>query len=415
MLEVLRNGSWLDKERLERYPVIFAVLGFVSLLVIWATGPNAMTDAMGRPIATDFSGVWTAGRMLLEGNATGLFDPLQHFAYQREVFANDKISVYGWHYPPFFLAVAALLATMPYLVALFVWQAGTFAAMTAVLRRIVPTHTGYVTLLAIGFPATLVTLGHGHNSFLSTALIGGGLLLLERRPVLAGVLIGLLAYKPQFGIVVPLVLALGGHWRAFASASATVVAMVAVSTLLLGTEVWTAFLQHAGFTRDVVLEQGGTGWHKIQSAFSAVRALGLPVSLAFTVQAAVSLGVMATLALLVVRRADHRLIAAATATAALLATPYCLDYDMAILAVAIAFATAHALERGFAPYEITLLAFVWVTPLVARSLMLATGIPLGLIAMLLLFAMIAKKALAELPDTALMFNWRPLRADRSQY
>uniref|UniRef100_UPI001C087158 hypothetical protein n=1 Tax=Acinetobacter baumannii TaxID=470 RepID=UPI001C087158 len=74
---------------------------------------------------TDFSGVWTAGRTLLAGDATGLFDPATHFAFQRQVFADPAIDVFGWHYPPFFLGVAAVLALMPYVPALIVWQAST--------------------------------------------------------------------------------------------------------------------------------------------------------------------------------------------------------------------------------------------------------------------------------------------------
>ncbi|WP_164076627.1 glycosyltransferase 87 family protein, partial [Stenotrophomonas maltophilia] len=85
------------------------------------------------------------------------------------------------------------------------------------IRAIAPPVPG-VTMVAIGFPAVLVTLGHGHNSFLSAGLIGFGLVLLARRPALAGVLIGLLAFKPQFGLVLPVVLVLGGHWRAALSA-----------------------------------------------------------------------------------------------------------------------------------------------------------------------------------------------------
>lgn len=413
MFEKLRNGSWLDRERLERYPLMLAAMGLIGLCVIWFTGPTAITDRLGRPIGTDFSGVWTAGRMLLEGNATGLFDPVQHFAYQRQFFSNPAIDVYGWHYPPFFLAVAALLATMPYLPALLVWQATTLALMIAVLRSIVPGHARLVTVVALGFPATFVTLGHGHNAFLSAALIGAGLLLLPRRPLLAGVLIGLLAYKPQFGIVLPLVLALGGHWRAFASAAVTVVVMAVLSTLILGPEIWVAFIEGTRFTREIVLEQGTTGWFKIQSAFSAARSFGAPVTLAFALQAALTLAVLATLAVLVLRGADRRLVAAATATAALLATPYCLDYDMAILAVTLAFAVAYALEHGFAPYEKTLYAALWLTPLIARTAMMTTGIPVGLIAMLALFIFVARRAAADAPNALPQFpTWRHARGDR---
>ena len=67
----------------------------------------------------------------------------------------------------------------------------------------------------------LVCLGHGQTGFLTAALLTGGVLCLERREALAGILFGLLAYKPQFGLLIPLVLVAGGYWRAIAAAGAT--------------------------------------------------------------------------------------------------------------------------------------------------------------------------------------------------
>jgi len=120
----------------------------------------------------------------------------------------------------------------------------------------------------------LVNIGHGQNGFLTAALLGGALHWLDRRPLLAGVLIGLLAYKPQFGVLIPLALLANGRWSSIGAAAATVAALVAVSYVTLGSEVWHAFANSTTFTRTVVLEQGGTGWEKIQSIFSAARMWG---------------------------------------------------------------------------------------------------------------------------------------------
>jgi len=406
MLASLRSGDWLTEDRARIYALMIALFGAASLVFIWTTG-GPMTDRFGRPIATDFSGMWTAGRMLVGGDAVGLFDPETHFAFQRQVFANPAIDVYGWHYPPFFLAVAALMGLVPYVPALIAWQASTFALYLAAVRAIAPPHRALL-VIAIGFPAVFVTLGHGHNAFLTAGLLGFGLFLLPTRPVIAGICIGLLAYKPQFGLVLPVVMLLGWHVRAVVAAGVTVLAMAAGVTLWLGPEVWTAFLKGAVFTREVILEQGITGWAKIQSTFSAFRSFGAPLPLAYGAQFAVTGLVVATLALAAWRRADHRLVAAMTATGALLATPYCLDYDMTILAVAVAFTAAHGVEKGFGPYEKTLLAAVWLLPLVARPGMMVTGVPIGVLVMALFFGLLAHRALG--PDL-LRFSarWSPAR------
>lgn len=391
MLQLFRTGDWITTTRARTYAAMIAVIGLVGLVYNWTNG-GPLTDNLGRPIGTDFAGMWTAGRMLLDGNPYGLFDPEQHFAFQRAYFGDPGIDVYGWHYPPFFLAIAALLASMPYLVALAVWQVSSFAFYLLAMRAIAPPSKALM-FVAIGFPAVFVTVGHGHNAFLTAGLLGCGLFFLDRRPLLAGVLIGLLAYKPQFGLILPVVLLLGGHWRATTAAAVTVLAMSAAVTLWLGPGIWTAFLEGAEFTKTVILEQGVTGWHKIQSTFSALRSFGAPVDVAYAGQAIVTLAVIATLALTVWRKADARLIAALAAAGALLATPYCLDYDMTILGVAIAFAAAHGVEKGFAPWEKSLLALVWVTPLFARVVMQWTQIPLGVLSTGALFVFLSLRCL----------------------
>jgi hypothetical protein len=240
-----------------------------------------------------------------------------------------------------------------------------------------------------------INLGHGHNGFLTAALFTGGLLLLAERPIVAGILFGLLAYKPQFGLLIPLVLIAGGHWRAFVSAAVTVALLALAVTLAFGAEVWSAFLASTSFTRSVVLEQGGTGWHKIQSVFSWVRMWGGPVALAYAAQAALALALAVALGWLWRSRAAFALKAAALLIGTVLATPYSLDYDLMLLAPAIAFLAVDGLSRGFAPWEKTILAALWILPLIARSVAEAALIPLAVPAMLLTFAFVLHRAMTD--------------------
>jgi hypothetical protein len=251
-------------------------------------------------------------------------------------------------------------------------------------------------LLALAFPAVFINLGHGHNGFLTAALFAGALLQLDKRPVVAGILFGLLAYKPQFGMLIPLVLAASGHWRAFAAAAVTVALLALAVTLAFGTDVWRAFLASTAFTREVVLERGGTGWHKIQSVFSWVRMWGGSVTLAYIVQGATSAAVAGALVRLWRSPAAFALKAAALLIGTLLATPYSLDYDLMLLAPAIAFIAADGMRRGFASYERTMLAALWLVPLLTRSVAQATMIPLAVPTMLVAFIMIARSTATTL-------------------
>ena len=242
-------------------------------------------------------------------------------------------------------------------------------------------------ITALAFPAVLVNLGHGQNGFLTAALLGGGFLILERRPALAGALFALLAFKPQLALVLPVALIAGRHWRALASAAGTLALMTAASLAAFGLESWRAFFHSLAFTREAVIEQGAAGFEKIQSVFAAVRLMGGGVSTAYAFQTVSTLGALTALVWLWRSSADMRVKAAATLAATLLTTPYCLDYDMMALAPAIAFIVALGLERGFLPFEKSLLALAFVAPLLARPI--ATLVPLPFGAAVMIFLLIS--------------------------
>ncbi|PLX36545.1 MAG: hypothetical protein C0606_14810 [Hyphomicrobiales bacterium] len=385
MPETLRSGAWLTRARRTTYAWIFLALSAVALVALVATS-DGLVARDGKPLGTDFSNVYAAGRLVLKGEAPAAYDwDIQH-AEEKAVFGREDIPFYGWHYPPFFLALAALLATMPYLLALFVWQATTFALYLRLAARIVPGRE--TLLLAAAFPAVFVNFGHGHNGFLTTALLAGALLVLDRRPILAGLLIGLLAYKPQFGLLIPLVLVATGRWQTFFAAATTVLAMAAIATAAFGIDVWPAFIASLEPTRTIVLEAGSTGWEKIQSIFAAVRMWGGTVPAAHAAQGVVTLLVAAALVWQWRRPVAFELKAAALCLASLLATPYTLDYDMVLVGGALAFLARHGLRTGFGPYEISLAAIAWTAPLIARQVATYTAIPIGALATLALFTLI---------------------------
>jgi alpha-1,2-mannosyltransferase len=400
-IDILRTGAWLTAKRMRLVALALLAAFVLSAGFLIATS-NGLNDRFGRPLGTDFSNVYAAGSYVLEGQAAAPFDPARQFAREQAIFS-QATQFYGWHYPPFFLALAGLLALMPYALAVAVWQGVTLLLYLLAMRAIVFASPSPLQgevkkewlLLALAFPAVFINLGQGHNGFLTAALIGAALCQLDRRPILAGVLIGCLAYKPQFGLLIPLVLIATGRWRVFAAAAATVAVMTIAVTLAFGVDVWSAFLAASKFSRLVVLEQGQTGWFKIQTVFSWVRMWGGGIALAYALQAAVTLTVAAALTWLWRSPAAYPLRAAGLLIGSALATPYSLDYDLMLLAPAIAYLALDGFARGFAPWEKTILAALWIVPLVARSIPQATLIPLAVPIMLLAFALLLRRAMNE--------------------
>ena len=392
----VRTGDWLTAERRRVYPLIVLALTLI-VGVFWIATSDGLIDRVGNPIGTDFTNVYAAGTQVHAGALSAIYDPPSQHRAEIAVFGGRQVPFYGWHYPPLFLMVAALLALLPYGWALLVYMAATLAAYLATMRALLPRPE--TLLVAAAFPAVFVNLGHGQNGFLTASLIGGALLLLDRRPWIAGILIGLLAYKPQFGVLIPLVLIATLRWRTFLSATTTVLAAGAATVALFGVSVWTAFAGSEEFTRTVVLEQGGTGWQKIQSLFSAVRMWGGTIDMAYGAQIVLAVALAVSLVWLWRSRASFDLKAAGLVTASLLVTPYMLDYDLMALAVAGVFLIRHGLAHGFRDYEVTALAFAWTAPLVTRLVAQYTHIPLGLTAMLLLYGLTLRRAVVDQAET----------------
>jgi alpha-1,2-mannosyltransferase len=387
--QALRSGGWLTTTRARHYSLILLALCALAIFG-WIALSDGLIDRNGKPIGTDFSNVYAAGVLTWQGHPDEAYDPARQHAAEQAVFGGRDVPFFGWHYPPFFFAIAFVVAALPYAFGLSLWLLASYAAYLAAIRAILGRPE--TLLIATAFPAVFVNIGHGQNGFLTAALLGGALQLLDRRPWIAGLLIGLLAYKPQFGVLIPLALLAGNRWSTIGAAGATVVALAAISLLALGGGVWHAFIESLNFTQTIVLEQGGTGWEKIQSAFSAARNWGADVHTAYAIQFALAMAVAATLAMLWRSEAAYELKASALATASLLATPYVLDYDLVALAVAIAFFVRHGLNRGFRDYEISVLGAAWIVPLLSRGIAGVTGIPLGLLVLLALYGVTLRRA-----------------------
>jgi uncharacterized membrane protein YozB (DUF420 family) len=401
LIEAIRTGSWLTADRLRVYVILLSAASLLGIAVLWLSG-SGLLDNAGRPIGTDFANPYSAGAMAQRGEAAAAYDYAAQYREQQVIFAAtldvpDDLPFYGWHYPPVFFLAAAALASLPYIPALLVWLGATFTLYLTAMRTILAQHMANhraALLLAAAFPAVFVTIAHGQNAFLTAGCLALGLALLDRRPLLAGLFIGLLCYKPHLGAVLPLVLLAGGYWRTIFSAGVTVAALCLLTLILFGIEPWTAFLESRTVTRTIVLEDVSTGWFKIQSAFSAVRGFGGPVGLAYAVQGIVAIAVLACLGWIWRQGASAANMAAACAGSALI-TPYILDYDLMVLAPAIAFLALRGRERGFRPWEISLLAFVWLLPVIARPVAQYGHLPIGLIGMLMLFGLAVKLSLDD--------------------
>ncbi len=229
-------------------PVLFvaAVLASLGMLVLaqgWAdTGQVWFRDATGRPRGHDFLAYWAAGLAVWQGTLAAAYDPHAFSAMLAALGAHPEAVSLRWLNPPHFALMLAPLALLPLDVAFLAFVLGTALLFAATLRLAVPRLAWPTALLStFGMPAAYAAVVKGQNGFLTGALIGAGLVLLDRRPILAGICFGLLTYKPQFGIVLPFLLALGRHWRAMGAAAVTALSVGGLAAMLTGAGAWVAF------------------------------------------------------------------------------------------------------------------------------------------------------------------------------
>jgi alpha-1,2-mannosyltransferase len=361
---------------------------FLSYLGLTAMGLAQMSAK--KSLAPDFVLPWAASSLALSGHPQDVYVQDRQWAAEKAAAQNPDVGYTYWSYPPTFLVVALPTALLPYRWSLLIWLAATLTAYCLVIWAIVPDADAL--WIALAFPGTALNALAGQNGFLTTALFGAGLLLLRRKPLRAGVMFGLLTFKPQLGLLVPLVLIATRRWRAIAAAAFTTVAFAAISLMLFGVQTWAAFL-HSLPESSRQLNNAQMGWGKIQSVYGGLRLLGFGSGPAYSIQVIVAL-VSAAIAVIVWRahRVTFDIKAAVLVTATLLVTPYVADYDFVLLALPIAWMARDGAQNGFLSWEKPILLMSWLLPLFARFLALKASIPLAPLVIAIMLACIARRA-----------------------
>ena len=353
-------------------------------------------SSQGQVLANDYAVYSFASHLLWQGDLATIFDPQKFFA-AHEAALQTPVGFSPFPYPPSALWVVAPLEFLPGFLGPLLWLAVPFVVLAWLVARHAtrPWHAAAALLLA---PAVLDNIATGQNGFLSGALLCGGLLLLKSRPVLAGVLIGLLSFKPQFGILLPFVLLAGGYYRTFITAAAVTVGLVLASLLLFGTEPWRIYLETAMPSHRAFLENGG-GFAilTMPSVFNAGRLLGLPTTINYVLQGAAAVVVIAACTWLFRGRSiAPDLKAPVVMVGTFLVTPYCNGYDLVIVAAAQILALTRAAEVP--PFQYQVHAAAWLLPLLLITLSLF-HVPVGPVVLAGLFWILLRQATAAVGAT----------------
>lgn len=310
-------------------------IAFVVLLTVMCGLHQLNFDARGHPLVDDFVSIWSAGRLVLQGHALAAYDPHLRHAAEIATVGHPFKDVIGWWYPPLFLFVAAALACLPYAAAFNALNDVTLLLHAGITVAITRRGEGF--LLAAAAPWAMFGMMRGQNQFLTASIVGAVLLMLERRPAVSGILLGLLSYKPQLGLLFPIALAFGGYWRAFAWACAGTAFWTALSGAVFGFDTFLPFIHGLSVVDREVMVTNPDYLPCLQSLYGLARSLGVQEWIAWSMQACLSAACVVAVAGLWRSRAAFELKAAGLATAIPLVTPYIWAYDLTTLSVALAF------------------------------------------------------------------------------
>jgi hypothetical protein len=336
-------GHAVNNERVRIWFIGAAIAAFGSTIVELARYPSRS------PGCVDFWWMWLGSKFALAGR-------LAH-AYDYPTLAAAALAAHGCivqhlDYPPTVFLFLGWASLTPYKLAYAVWVIATLcfflAAMWAILPRF---ETIFATL---GLASILFNVALGHDGFLTAGLFGFALITMKSRPWLSGFLVGMIAYKPQFGILFPIAFLASGNWRMMLTATAGAVTVAATAGIIFGFDAWEAWVPALMDRASAI-----TRVEFMPTVLGCLRFNGVSPEIAWTVQLGLTMMIAITVVLIWSSRASYELKAASLATGAFAASPHTFPYDATIVAIGAAFLVRDLLQRGYRPGELWTVVACW--------------------------------------------------------
>jgi hypothetical protein len=356
---MLRDMAWLNKRRGRLYgsgiAIALVVIFARSILLYYRGGGYDPDDYL---FGADFTSFWAASLQVLTRHSADVYVPALHQLAEYPYLRNGYEAFF---YPPTYLIICLPLALAPYFVSYFVFLGTTAALFIAVILRILRSPWSLVAIVA--YPPVYFNIVAGQNAFLTTAILGCGLGIMNRRPQLAGAILGLMVIKPHLALGVPIALIVTGRWRTLAWAGISSVALVVLSYLLFGVDTWLNFLDVSHSARQT-MENGDVQFGRLQSLFAMARMLGASVSAAYILNSLGALCIVCALIWTLRQPTSPAAERSVIVLACLLISPFSLFYDMLIMGLPLAWMLHEWQKDGFPAWSKMVLGLVFLAPMI---------------------------------------------------
>ncbi len=308
-------------------------LSLLFLGVDWSAASRSaeLSVAHSTVLGRDFANLFTGGRLVWEGRLETIYDLRAYQTYQDGLFGG-AVEGHNYSYAPVSFLYAWLFGLFPYFLSYLLWTGLTGAAFVCAARPYLR-DAALPAWLALLVPAAAMNVWAGHYGFLIGALWLGAWHYLERRPRLAGLLVGLMLVKPHLAILMPLLLVRRRAWTAFASATATVAGLILLSVLLFGVQPWNDYVgKTLGLQAAMVDDVHQFFVSMMPTLTPSLFRAGLPDAIVWPLQVGAACAAIA--ALWWRMPTDPRQAGLAAACATFLVLPYAFIYDMTAVSIA---------------------------------------------------------------------------------
>jgi hypothetical protein len=336
------------------------------------------------PYMTDFTTMWIVAKLSISNQLNVLSNQLL-LQNTIESITGIKLQT-SFMYPPSFTMILSPLGYLSYFPSLLIWIFITFIGYFIVSYYINQNKASLLLMLA--FPGTLINIGAGQNGFLTATFLGGGLLMLEKYPILSGIFFGLLTYKIHMVVLVPIALICGRCWKTIISMVITFITLVIITLIMFGSETWKYFIDGLMFGSKM-LESGVSGqiiaYAKMTTVYAGLKSLNCGSLISTIIQSIIMVGCIILVTIVWLRKNCLQIKSIILMLAILLFTPYAYGYDLTILGLVIL-----QIDKIYCPNELIikrniLLSIAYVSPILTLSKINSWGlqiIPLVLLSLL---------------------------------
>ena len=386
------KGKVPVQKRVAVYVFIFLYVS-VALVSIIAGIKNGIRDSS--PYGIDYILYYNSGKLAASGNAADIFNVPKLQGMMKEEMGTQVPWDLQWFYPPtLLLMLTAVLSRLPFYVSLLLWMVLTLGLAFLAIYLLLPKRK-ILAFLTLGFPGVMFTFRWGQNSFLSTSFLAFGLYFMQENPVLAGLMFGLLTYKPQLAFFPFLLLLTAREWKTLFWSIIFTLATIGTSILAFGLDVWKAFINNFVFVSPTLMT---TIWQKAShiqpTLYTSLRLFGLNEQSAKLLLIPVFIFAW-ILCTWVWKNTDRVSLKGSVLVLAVFSfLPYFSEYDLMELSIPFVLIAYDFLEYGCRKYEITVLIFMWVTVLLNHFIIIFAHIqicPFVIMANMLMVVMRVKK------------------------